>query len=139
MSSARSSDAIVVSAARWFWWIAGLSLVNTVMFHAGSQTSFLLGLGLTTLADLKFASQQAVGLAVSGAAIAFYFLIGLQAQREKLWAFIVGGTVYALDALIFVAYEAWTPVVFHAVALFFITKGIIQLRERTGAEQPANA
>ncbi|XHS79385.1 hypothetical protein ACFJGW_05275 [Burkholderiaceae bacterium UC74_6] len=139
MSSTRSSDPIVVSAARWFWWIAGLSLVNTVMFHAGSQINFVLGLGLTTLAEAKFASQQAVGLAVSGAAIAFYVLIGLQAQREKLWAFIIGGAVYALDALIFVAYEDWTPVVFHAVALFFITKGVIQLRERTSAEQPANA
>jgi hypothetical protein len=127
-----------VSAARWFWWIAALSLVNTVMFHAGTQYNFVLGLGLTTLADIKFASQQAVGLAVSGAAIVFYFLIGLQAQREKLWAFVVGGAIYALDALIFVVYEDWTPVILHAVALFFITKGVIQLRERASVE-PASA
>ncbi len=138
MSSTRSSDPIVVSAARWFWWIAALSLVNTVMFHAGTQYNFVLGLGLTTLADIKFASQQAVGLAVSGAAIVFYFLIGLQAQREKLWAFVVGGAIYALDALIFVVYEDWTPVILHAVALFFITKGVIQLRERASVE-PASA
>ena len=138
MSSTRSSDPIVVSAARWFWWIAALSLVNTVMFHAGSTYNFVLGLGLTTLADHQFASQQAVGLAVSGAAIVFYFLIGLQAQREKLWAFVVGGAIYALDALIFVVYEDWTPVILHAVALFFITKGVIQLRERASVE-PASA
>jgi hypothetical protein len=32
------------SGARWFWWIAGLSLVNIVLAQSGSDTNFVIGL-----------------------------------------------------------------------------------------------
>jgi len=138
MSSTQSTDPIVVSAARWFWWIAGFSLVNTVLFFSGTQTNFMLGLGMTTLANAVFAKQLAVALIVAGMAAAFFLVIGLQAQRERVWAFYLGLAVYVLDAFIFVTYEDWFPVVIHAVAIFYISKGLVQLRERS-AEEPAAA
>ncbi|MBV8504138.1 MAG: hypothetical protein JO006_20750 [Paucibacter sp.] len=136
MSSTRSSDPIVLSAARWFWWIAGFSLVNTVLFFSGTRTSFMLGLGVTTLANAIFANQLAVALVVAGVAAAFFFAIGVQAQRERAWAFYVGLVAYILDAFIFVTYEDWGPVIVHAIAIFYISKGLVQLRER---EAPAAA
>ncbi len=36
------SDPQIISGARWFWWIAGLSLVNSVLIHGGSDTSFVI-------------------------------------------------------------------------------------------------
>src|SRR2546428_11801124 len=42
---------LVRSGANWFIWIAGLSLVNSVLFVAGSDWAFFLGLGATPFSD----------------------------------------------------------------------------------------
>ena len=63
MNSSTTSDPIILNAARWFWWIAGLSLVNTVLFYSGSNTSFIVGLGLTTVAAVSFEHNVAVAIA----------------------------------------------------------------------------
>lgn len=130
-------DPVVKSAARWFWWIAGLSLVNTVLLHAGSDTSFVLGLAMTTLADVAFASMLPVALALVAITIGFYFFMGLQAQRGKLWAFYLGLTVYVVDALIYARFEDWMSVGFHAFAIFCIAKGVMRLRELGAQPAPA--
>ena len=81
MNDVQSSDPEVVSAARWFWWIAALSLVNTGLFYAGSDTSFVIGLGLTTLASVFFAFNVAIAGTIIAATLAFYGWIGWVAQR----------------------------------------------------------
>jgi len=132
-----SGDPIVISAARWFWWIAGLSLVNTVLHYAGSNTSFVIGLGLTTLATFYFAQQIVLAAFACFVTIGFYFAVGLYAQRGRLWAFYLGLAVYVLDALIFLMFEDWMSVGFHALAIFFIVKGVMRLRQSTGDSAPA--
>ncbi|HEV8691531.1 MAG TPA: hypothetical protein VGQ91_14620 [Ideonella sp.] len=133
------SDPIVQSAARWFWWIAGLSLVNTALFHAGSNLNFVIGLGMTTIASVVFAGNLPVAIGLAAVTIGFYFLMGWYAQRGKLWAFYVGIVVYVLDALIYVKFEDWMSVGFHALAIFFISKGIVRVRELQGAAPAAQA
>jgi hypothetical protein len=126
---------LVQSAARWFWWIAGLSLVNIVMAQSGSETSFVMGLGITAVSDAIFEAQKAIGFVVDAVVLGFFFFLGLQAMRGKLWAFYLGITVYAFDALIYLFVQDWMPVAFHALAIFFISKGAVALiashRERT--------
>src|SRR5215467_594743 len=39
------------SGANWFFWIAGLSLVNSVILMVGGKWSFLAGLGVTQIID----------------------------------------------------------------------------------------
>ena len=129
MSSSNASDPVVQSAARWFWWIAGLSLVNTVLFFAGSDTSFVIGLAMTTLASAAFADNLPVAIVLAGLTIGFYYFVGLQAERHKLWAFYAGLVVYIADGLLYVLFEDWMSVGFHALAAFFIVKGIIRVRE----------
>ena len=41
----------VKSSANWFYWIAGLSVVNSIVVHTGSSWSFIAGLGITQLID----------------------------------------------------------------------------------------
>jgi len=137
MSKNTIDDPLVISAARWFWWIAGLSLVNTVLYYAGSNTSFVIGLGLTTLANVFFAQQIVLAVIACIVSIGFYFLIGLYAQRGRLWAFYVGLVIYVLDALIFLISEDWMSVGFHALAIFFIVKGVMRLRQSAGDSAPA--
>jgi hypothetical protein len=119
---------VVRSAARWFWWIAGLSLVNIVMFQSGSQTSFVMGLGITTVSDVVYAGNKVVGFVIDAIALGFFVWVGFQAQSAKLWAFYLGVTVYVLDALIYAYVQDWMPVAFHGLAIFFIVKGILALQ-----------
>src|SRR4051794_40879026 len=39
------------NGANWFYWIAGLSLVNSVILLTGGNTFFFIGLGVTMMAD----------------------------------------------------------------------------------------
>lgn len=133
MSNAISNDPIVISSARWFWWIAGLSLVNTVMALSGSQTSFVIGLGITSVTDAMFANNAGVAIALALLVQGAFFLFGFLGQKEKIVAFYIGLAVYILDALIFVMVQDWMPVAFHALAIFYISKGIMQLRTASPA------
>jgi hypothetical protein len=130
---APAASTAVVAAARWFWWIAGLSLINVVLTRSGSDTNFVLGLGVTLVADAMFAGSQAVALSIDAIAIAFFFLMGWQAQGGRLWAFVLGTGVYALDALIYLRFEAWMPLAFHALAIFFLVRGALMLRRQAGS------
>ena len=131
------ADPVIQSAARWFWWIAGLSLVNAVMFHSGSDVNFVVGLAMTTIASVAFAQNLPIAIALAAIMIGFYFLMGFHAQRRALWAFYLGLAVYALDALIYVLFQDWMSVAFHALAAFFIFKGVQRTREL--AREPAVA
>lgn len=45
------SMSIVKNGANWFYWIAALSLINTVILMSGGSVSFLFGLGTTQIID----------------------------------------------------------------------------------------
>lgn len=118
----------VRSAARWFWWIAGLSLVNIFMSQGERGTNFVAGLGLTAIADAMFVNSPSTGYAIDAAILGFFVVMGLQGLKGKLWAFYAGVAVYILDALIFVAAQDWIAVAFHALIIFFIVRGALELQ-----------
>jgi len=120
---------IVRSSAHWFWWIAGLSLLNTVLTLGGTGTQMVVGLGMTLLSDVTFGARSPVGFAIDAAALAFFLVIGRQAARGQLWAFYVGTAVYALDALVYVRFQDWMPVALHALVIYFIVRGVLVLRK----------
>ncbi len=119
----------IASAARWFWWIAALSLVNSVLIHSGSNTSFLVGLGFTLVADTMFATMKPIAYAIDLLSIGFYVGIGFIALRGYRWALFVGGLLYALDGAIYLLGEEWLPVAFHVYVLIMITIGTIALNK----------
>jgi len=122
--------------ASWFYWIAGLSLINSLILLAGSDWNFLIGLGLTQVFDaiakiLSAEMNSTAGLIIK--AIAFlldlgvaglFVLFGWLAKKRYAWAFIVGMILYALDGLIFVLVGSWLSVGFHAFALFGLYGGL---------------
>jgi hypothetical protein len=129
---------LVQSGARWFWWIAGLSAVNVGMQHSGSDTHFVVGLGITSVIDALFSGLSVVSLALDAVVLAFFFAMGLMAQRGSMRAFYVGGAVYALDALLYLFMADWMPVGFHVLVLFFVGKGALALREALRAQPSAS-
>jgi hypothetical protein len=121
------------SGARWFYWIAGLSLINAIAAAANSTWSFLAGLGITQFIS-GFAAALSTDLSDSGAVLivafvfnvlvaGFFVFLGVFAQKGHSWAFIVGFVVYALDALIFLAVQLWFPLAFHVFVFYCLYKG----------------
>jgi len=122
------SDSKIVSGARWFWWIAGLSLINTILIHSGSDTSFVIGLGFTLLADAIFQTIKPIAFGIDAVALGFFFAMGWFALRGHVWAFIVGIVFYACDAGIYLFGGDWMPVAFHALALYYLIRATVTLR-----------
>ncbi|MCC7383749.1 MAG: DUF4339 domain-containing protein [Deltaproteobacteria bacterium] len=126
-------EARLKSGASWFYWIAGLSLINSLVALSGSEWGFIFGLGITQIFDALAAEAGTAGkgvalvldLAAAGALIFF----GVFAHRRKRWAFFLGMALYALDSLIFLAVQDWLAVAFHAFALFGLFGGLRAARE----------
>lgn len=118
-----------LSGARWFWWIAGLSAVNAALDLSHANVNFILGLAFTLVAHAAFASQVGVALVIDALFIGGFWLIGRQAQKGQTWAFIVGGLIYLGDGLLYLKFESWLAVAFHAYALFAIGKAFMSLQE----------
>jgi hypothetical protein len=125
---------MVQAGAKWFWWIAGLSLVNTVMIYTGTDLSFVVGLGITLVSDIVFADVKPIAFAIDAVVLGFFFLMGYYGSRGHDWAFYLGLTVYVIDALVYVWFQDWMSVGFHALVIFFIVRGLMALRQ---APQPA--
>jgi GYF domain 2 len=121
------------SGASWFYWIAGLSLVNSISSFAGLGFRFLFGLGITRLLDEAGASMgtsgQMIALVLNLMAAALFVLFGFFGHKGHLWAFLVGMILFALDGLIFVFAQMWLGVAFHAFALFCLFRGFAACRE----------
>jgi hypothetical protein len=110
------------SGANWFFWIAGLSLVNVAILLFGAGWSFIIGLGITEVA-LAFLSTP-VALVVSAGVLSLFVFFGVLARRGLAWAFIIGMILYALDGVLFVLIEDWLSIGFHLFALWGLFGGL---------------
>ncbi len=138
---------LVRAGANWFIWIAGLSLVNSVLFIAGSNWAFFLGLGYTRLVDdfgdlvITGTTGHVLALAVDIVIAGIFVGIGLLSRNGAQWSFIVGVVLLVLDALLLATVADWGAVAFHALALFFIVRGFQAARRlaslRTAAALPS--
>jgi len=130
----------VQNAARWFYWIAGLTVANAVLAFFGSTTTLLLGLTTPLIgvyvalgAARTFFTVLAIVFVVF--VVAGFALLGWMAEKGHAWAFLVGAALYAADVAWSVVYQDWMSALWHAVALFSIVMGMFALR-RWKAESP---
>lgn len=112
----------LISGANWFYWIAGLSLVNSYMVLSGSDSYFIIGLATTLLTDLLINSWSALILDIVVACILIAF--GFFARKGKSWIFVVGMALYGLDAILYIALTDYLSFAFHLLALFGIYRGL---------------
>jgi hypothetical protein len=129
------ADFVYRSGARWFFWIAGLSLLNSIVFRMEGQVNFLFGLGVTQIVDgvtrvvieeglFKNANMisglsMMVILLLSGLFVVF----GLLTRKKKKWAFFVGTILYVIDGLILVLVQDYISAAFHGYILFSLVRG----------------
>lgn len=124
------------SGISWFFWVAGLAVINTVMFYFTGALNFIVGLGASALVD-GFSQTLAnelpdpnstltrlAGVAISiGIALIFvtFGWLGFKGYRR---AVVVGMVLYAMDGLIFVWARVWYGLVFHIFVLWGMWTGL---------------
>ena len=131
------------NGANWFYWIAALSLINSVIMLFNGNWSFLAGLGITQVIDAIAIQVSAAG--GSGANVialmmdiivaAFFAFFGFMAGKRQGWAFITGMVLYFLDGLIFLLVQGWLSIAFHLFALYCIYQGLRALNQLRKLEQ----
>jgi hypothetical protein len=130
------TEARVRSGANWFYWIAGLSLVNSVSTLFGGGLSFVLGLGATQIIDaIAFGLKEGLDAQTAGIVTAvamvmnislagIFVLFGIFANKHRRWAFIAGMVLYVLDGVIFVIFPDFLSIIFHLYALYGLFNGL---------------
>lgn len=119
------------SGADWFFWIAGLSLINSIILLAGGQWSFIVGLGITQIIDtigLGIAKEAGIigniiAFVFDALAAGIFIIFGIFSKKRYSWAFIVGMILYALDGLLFLLVRDFLSIGFHIFALYCIYGG----------------
>ena len=121
----------VETGANWFLWIAGLSLVNSLLMLANVEWGFFFGLGITQLINAialelgENASYIAriVAFALDVIAASVFALFGFLSKKGRRWAFVTGMILYVLDAMLFLVVKDFFGIAFHAFALYCIFNG----------------
>lgn len=120
-----------------FYWIAGLSVVNSLIAIFGGGVFFVIGLGVTLLIDSIAAGvSQEVGGSPLVLGIGFLFSLifdlifvafGYFAGKGNRWAFIAGMVFYGLDALLMLVFQEWIGFGFHLYFMWGIWQGMSAL------------
>jgi len=141
----RQLEAKFRGGANWFFWIAALSIVNSVILLAEGDRQFVVGLGITQVANgiaLEVVKQHPeTSMIVKGIAFAFTCLaggffaaIGAGSRKGWIWVFAIGILFYILDALLLLLFQDWMSFGFHLFALFGIFGGLSACRKLQAME-----
>jgi hypothetical protein len=114
-----SLEVRLARSANWFYWIAGLSLINA--FALKSNFEFILGSGAVQAAP---AFGQTAMIVVDTVVVGGFALFGYLASRRHTWAFVVGMLLYALDGVVYILAQDYIPVLFHAYVLYVLFTGL---------------
>lgn len=119
------------SGSQWFYWIAALSVVNSISLLSGGNWGFAIGLGITMMIDGIFQeigkgafASNAMAIGIDAVVIGVFALFGYFSGKGKTWAFYVGIVLYALDGLLFLMTQDLLSLGFHAFAIFFMWRGL---------------
>jgi hypothetical protein len=133
------------NGANWFYWIAGLSLINSVITLVGGQINFVLGLAATGIADqiAMLVAQKTPEAAMVAKLIAFAWAvvvalmvagIGKLAGRRYMAVYAIGMGLYLVDGLLFLVLASWLSAAFHVYALFMLARGFKAFRQLQAIE-----
>ena len=131
------------SGANWFYWIAGLTIVTSIIAFGGGGIRFLISLGITQIIDgVAEALSAEAGGAAKAVALVFSLLIsgvfivfGWLANKKMLGAYIIGMVLFGLDGLLSLMFQDWVGVIAHGVVLFFLFRGFQAGRELVTVEK----
>ncbi len=148
-------DNRIRTGINWFFWIAGLSLVNSAAYLFGTTWTFVIGLGVTQLLDSIIArvvqdlgeSWDALRVVGTGADLliaGLFVLIGYFGRKRMRWPVVAGMVLYALDGLLVLIFGDFIGALFHGLALYGIWSGLramqqLELLQQTDGGEPVES
>lgn len=124
------------NGADTFFWIAALSVVNTIVYLTGGTATFVIGLGATLMIDIftkKLAEDMSangglvihvIGIGLDVVIMGMFVLFGVLGRKKHKTAVLFGMALYVLDALIYVYFQEWMSVFFHVWMLVTLWSGV---------------
>lgn len=138
------SEKQIRGGASWFYWIAGLSMLNSFLMWLGWNITFLIGLAVTQVidgfihavgAELGVEGNVIIGLIalmLDAVAAGVFVVFGYFARKKHKWSFVVGMVLYGLDGVVFLMFGEIASFAFHVLGLIGLytgIKGLKQLKE----------
>jgi len=133
------------AGANWFYWIAGLSIITSLIAFFGGGIQFIFSLGITQIIDgvAAYFSAQAggaagakvVGLLLDLIITGIFVLFGWLANQKQIWAYLIGAIVFLMDGLLSLLSGEIISVLAHAFVLFFLIRGFMAGRELLALEK----
>jgi len=125
----------------WFFTIALLSGVNSVLQIFDAKIRFIFGLGITQVVDGVARGMGQGGTVViavvDGLFIVMLILCSRWAKAGSQGAFLGGMVAYALDGVLLLLFSMWLDAAVHAYALWMIWQGYTASRELAQMQQAA--
>lgn len=121
--------------ANWFFWVAILAVINSLIVWYFGLSSLFFGLGTTQYVDAHMVvagpeTQRLTGLALNVGLASVLAAFGYLTRKGGDVAFIVGMFLYVFDSVIALGYRDFFGFGFHMFALFFMFKGLLASRRR---------
>jgi len=128
----------VRKSASWFFWIAALSIINSMAAVMGSAWGFALGLSTCYLVggigSAFGGSGPWVAFSLNLIACGLFFYFGIAGWKSRFWPYAIGMFLYAGDALLPLLVQDWISLVIHGVALYFLVAGFKVLMDQHNIE-----
>jgi len=133
------------NGAAWFYWIAGLSVVNTVMVLAEGGRRFALGLVVTMVSDAMAAKALKPGgeisllwiaLGFNAFVLGLFIVCGRLSQRRMLSIYALGMALYLVDCIFSLMLSGFMRtgggfigIAIHGYALWSMWSGFVAYRQ----------
>ena len=146
----RSSEKLMYAIGNCFFIIALLSLFSTIFSVAQIEVYyiyFIFGLGVTQFVDsLIFyilvpalgTGGYVIGITINLIIVGLFIFLGYLGGQKKVWPFVIGIVLYALDIGFFVMVEDFISVFFHIMMLLILPWGIYSVKKLKKAERMLN-
>ena len=122
----------ILHGANWFFWLAILSAINTLIVYQYQTPNTPIALAITQWLDGTSAGLNPtmsnksliINLLIAGALAGF----GLLARRGSDLAFVLGIFLYVIDAMLAIGLRDVFGFGVHLIGVFFLFKGLLASR-----------
>lgn len=138
-------------AASWFYVIAALSVVNSIIYIFNGNISFVVGLGITQVIDGIAAGIseiadpslmpliRTIGLVLNLAIAGGFVGFGVLTNKKHRWALITGMVLYGLDMILLILALDVLSILFHGMAIVGLASGLTALKQLSHIDNPTQA
>lgn len=128
------------NSSRSFYWIAGLSFINSLITAFGGEFYLVMGLASTLFVDYFAVGMgqevpemavvfKVIALVISLIASGIFALFGFLAEKGKRWTYVLGMIFYGVDALIMLALQEWKGLLVHVYFMWVLFAGLRALNQ----------